>query len=106
MRCGFYVKTYSFVLSLSPSSFSDDRDMLMLEEQSMNGNNYVSPFTHQSMFFSTHQPSPMNAGGPERLKFQSYRSSPYNYSQNQRKSSPTDGKIYNHFRFLFFYLLK
>jgi hypothetical protein len=36
----------------------------------------------------------MNTGGPERLRFQSYRSSPYNYSQIQRKSSPTDGKIF------------
>lgn len=68
----------------------------MLEEQSTNGNNYVSPFTHHSMFF-THQSSPMNTGGPERLKFQSYRSSPYNYSQIQRKSSPTDGKLYTMF---------
>ncbi len=72
---------------------------MLLEEQSANGNNYVSPFSHHSMFF-THQSSPMNTTGPERLKFQSYRSSPYNYSQTQRKSSPTDGKI--HFLLLLF----
>ncbi|CAF0831306.1 unnamed protein product [Adineta steineri] len=67
----------------------DERDMMMLEEQSTNGHNYVSPFAHHSMFFP-HQSSPMNTGGPERLKFQSYRSSPYTYSQIQLKSSPTD----------------
>lgn len=75
----------------------DDRDMMMLEDQTTNGNNYVSPFSHHPMFF-THQSSPMNpGGGSERLKFQSYRSSPYNYSQTQRKSSPNDGNIYIHF---------
>ena len=56
------------------------------------------------MFF-THPSSPMNTNGPERFKFQAYRSSPYNYSQIQRKSSPTDGIIYIHFLRLFFYLL-
>jgi hypothetical protein len=74
--------------------------MMLLEEQSANGNNYVSPFSHHSMFFTHQSSSPMNTTGPERLKFQSYRSSPYNYSQTQRKSSPTDGKIS-----FFFYLL-
>jgi hypothetical protein len=73
-------------------SARDDRDMMMLEEQSTNGNNYVSPFPHHSMFF-THQSPAMNSGGPDRLKFQSYRSSPYQYSQ-QRKSSPIDGKSF------------
>ncbi|CAF2089080.1 unnamed protein product [Rotaria magnacalcarata] len=68
----------------------EDRDMIMLEEQSQNANNYVSPFSHHPMFF-THQSSPMHTTGPERLRFQSYRSSPYNYTQTQRKSSPNDG---------------
>ncbi|CAF5151369.1 unnamed protein product, partial [Rotaria magnacalcarata] len=67
----------------------EDRDMIMLEEQSQNANNYVSPFSHHPMFF-THQSSPMHTTGPERLRFQSYRSSPYNYTQTQRKSSPND----------------
>jgi hypothetical protein len=83
------------------SSARDDRDMMMLEEQSTNGNNYVSPFSHHPMFF-THQSSPMNTGGPDRLKFQSYRSTPYQYSQTQRKSSPIDGKS---FMCVSFYLL-
>ena len=79
-------------------SARDDRDMMMLEEQSTNGNNYVSQFPHHSMFF-THQSPSMNSGGgggggPDRLKFQSYRSSPYQYSQTQRKSSPLDGKSF------------
>ncbi len=76
---------------------------MMLEEQSTNGNNYISPFTHHSMFFP-HQSSPMNTGGPDRLKFQSYRTSPYTYSQTQRKSSPTDGNDFSFF-FFFCYLL-
>jgi hypothetical protein len=83
-------------------SARDERDMLMLEEQSANGNNYISPFPHHSMFF-THQSSPMNTGVPERLKFQTYRSTPYHYSQTQRKSSPTDG---NYFISISFYLFK
>jgi hypothetical protein len=75
--------------------------MMMLEEHSTNGNNYISPFPHHSMFF-THQSSPMNTGGPDRLKFQSYRASPYNYSQTQRKSSPNDGKTFFFLHFLLF----
>ncbi|CAF1613997.1 unnamed protein product [Adineta ricciae] len=67
----------------------EDREMMMLEEQTTNGNNYVSPFTHHSMFFP-HQSSPMHSNGHERFKFQSYRTSPYHYSPAQRKSSPTD----------------
>lgn len=71
--------------------FRDDREMMMLEEQAANGNNYVAPFPHHSMFF-THQSSPMHtATGPDRLKLQSYRASPYNYAQAQRKSSPIEG---------------
>ncbi len=86
----------------SSSSARDDRDMIMLEEQSTNGNNYISPFPHHSMFFS-HQSSPMNnTNGSDRLKFQSYRTSPYNYSQIQRKSSPTDGNDLFLFTLFFF----
>ena len=70
--------------------------MLMLDEQSSNGNNYVPSFPPHSMFFS-HASTPHHSGGPERLKLQSYRTSPYNYSQHQRKSSPTDGKMSVHF---------
>ena len=43
------------------------------------------------MFFS-HPTSPNQTGGAERLKLQSYRSTPYHYSQTQRKTSPTEGK--------------
>jgi hypothetical protein len=75
--------------------------MMMLEEQSTNGNNYISSFPHHSMFF-THQSSPMNTPGPDRLKFQSYRTTPYNYPQTQRKTSPNDG---NEFLLSLFYLL-
>lgn len=70
---------------------------MMLEEQSTNGNNYLSPFPAHPMFF-THQSSPMHTvGGPDRLKLQSYRSTPYNYSQTQRKSSPIEGKLTDFF---------
>jgi hypothetical protein len=83
-------------------SARDERDMMMLEEQSTNGNNYVSQFPHHSMFF-THQSPSMNSGsGPDRLKLQSYRSSPYQYSQTQRKSSPIDGKSFVSFCLLVF----
>ena len=68
----------------------------MLDEQSSNGNNYVPSFPPHSMFFS-HASTPHHSGGPERLKLQSYRTSPYHYSQHQRKSSPTDGKTSVHF---------
>lgn len=79
--------------------FRDERDMLMSDEQSSHGNNYVSTFPHHTMFF-THAPSPNQGGGPERLKFQHHRPSPYHYSQAQRKTSPTDGKKSLHFRCL------
>lgn len=83
-----------------PSS-RDEREMMMLEEHAANGNNYVSPFSHPSMFFP-HQSSPMNASGPDRFKLQSYRSSPYSYSQTQRKSSPIES---NHFVLLIYFLV-
>jgi hypothetical protein len=50
----------------------------MTEEQASNG----------SMFCSQELSS---GGGPDRLKLESYRSSPYSYSQSQRKSSPING---------------
>ena len=71
--------------------------MLLAEEQASQGNNYMASFPHPSMFF-THASSPNHTGGPDRLKLQSYRSSPYHYSQNQRKTSPPDGKKCVHFR--------
>jgi hypothetical protein len=41
------------------------------------------------MFYSQESSS----GGPQRLKLQSYRSSPYGYSQPQQRSSPpTNGE--------------
>ncbi|CAF3140889.1 unnamed protein product [Rotaria sp. Silwood2] len=42
--------------------------------------------SHASMFCSQESSS----GGSDRLKLQSYRSSPYSYSHSQRKSSPTN----------------
>ncbi|CAF1435120.1 unnamed protein product [Rotaria sordida] len=44
---------------------------------------------HPSMFCSQE-----SSGGPNRLKIQSYRSSPYNYSHSQQKSSPTNVLAY------------
>ncbi|UJR14261.1 hypothetical protein I4U23_001252 [Adineta vaga] len=35
-----------------------------------------------------------SSGGPDRLKLEPYRSSPYSYSQSQRKSSPTNVSPY------------
>jgi hypothetical protein len=32
-----------------------------------------------------------SSGGPDRIKFEPYRSSPYGYSQSQRRSSPSNG---------------
>ena len=49
----------------------------MIEEQ---GNNIPMFYTQES-----------SSGGPDRIKLESYRSSPYSYSQPQRKSSPTNG---------------
>ncbi|CAF3489690.1 unnamed protein product [Rotaria sp. Silwood1] len=42
--------------------------------------------SHVPMFYSQESSS----GGPDRLKVQSYRSTPYSHSHSQRKSSPTN----------------
>ncbi len=49
----------------------------MIDEQTDNGPRFCS---EQS-----------SSGGPDRIKHESYRSSPYSYPQSQRKSSPTNG---------------
>ena len=47
------------------------------------------PLTGNVPLFCTEESS---SGGPDRIKLESYRSSPYSYAQLQRKSSPTNGR--------------
>ena len=40
-----------------------------------------------------HSQASSSSGGPERLKIESYRASPYSYSQSHRKSSSNNSKV-------------
>lgn len=49
-------------------------------------------FDEPAMTLPTFYSQEASAGGPDRLKLQSYRSSPYGYSPRERKVSPKEGR--------------
>jgi hypothetical protein len=59
--------------------------------------------TNNTSMFCTQESS---SGGADRIKLESYRSSPYTYPRSQRKSSPTNRMKSIHFtRKSYFYSL-